>query len=451
MRSYRNYQNKKNQIVNKTIVGIDPGKKSHQAVIIDPSGIPIGKPFSFSESYKGYHTKLWKEIQQRGVDEHNLVFSIEVSCNLWQKLSYYLESAKHTVVHVNPLCTKQSRSMLNNDFSKTDNKDALLIGLNAQRGYYNKRRIFPDKGNVMHSLSIAYDKLRKDYSKYQGRLRAALELGFPEFLHVVNLGTQTSYYILENYIFPEDFLTMDIDDESMRIEHISRKQYGKKHLKKIQELARQTIGIQPIDNNCERTIILTWLHGMKYLQNRMKIILGQLKKLASSMKEFSILIDLMGISDETASLFLAEIRDIDAFDNYKEVEKYAGYNLRLKQSGQYVGARRISHMGNKRLSWILYRMTEETAKYIPEVRIKYLKRQLKKQIYRKNLVACISQLLKLIFCLLKEKRNYQDNEERIEEMKKVDIQYQIVKAERAAKHRKKHKLSVVKEDLKKSA
>jgi len=451
MRSYRNYQNKKNQIVNKTIVGIDPGKKSHQAVIINPSGIPIGKPFSFSESYKGYHTKLWKEIQQRGVDEHNLTFAIDVSCNLWQKLTYYLESEGYDVVHVNPLCTKQSRSMLNNDFSKTDNKDALLIAVNAQRGYYNSRKVFPQKGNVMHFLSIAYDKLRKDYSRYQGRLRAALELVFPEFLHVVNLGTQTSYYLLEKFIFPKDFLSMDIDHESIQIELISRRQYGRKHLKKLQELATQTIGIPPIDENYDRTIILTWLHGMKDLRDRMKLILGQLKKLASSMKEFSILIDLMGISDETASLFLAEIRDIDAFDNCKEIEKYAGYNLRLTQSGQYVGARRISHLGNKRLRWILYRMTEETAKYIPEVRIKYLKRQLKKQIYRKNLVACIPQLLKLIFCLLKGKRNYIDNEVRIEEMKKLDVQYQVVKAERAAKHGKKHKLSEAKGDLKKSA
>jgi len=80
------------------------------------------------------------------------------------------------------------------------------------------------------------------------------------------------------------------------------------------------------------------------------------------MKEFSILTNLMGISAETASLFLAEIRDISAFDNYKEIEKFAGYNLRLTQSGKHIGYRRISHLGNTRLRWVLYRMTEETIK-----------------------------------------------------------------------------------------
>jgi len=101
------------------------------------------------------------------------------------------------------------------------------------------------------------------------------------------------------------------------------------------------------------------------------------------------------------------------------------------------------------LRWVLYRMTEETMKYIPEVRIKYLKRQLKKQIYRKNLVSCVPQLLKLIFSLVKENRYYEYYEDRVTEMEKLNIQYQVVKAERAAKHRK-HR-STIKEELRKNS
>jgi len=194
---------------------------------------------------------------------------------------------------------------------------------------------------------------------------------------------------------------MNIELESLQIGTISRSKYGIRHLNKLQELAKHTIGISSHNELYDRTIVLTWLEGMKEIGSRMKVILDQLIKLASSMKELSILTNLMGISNETASLFLAEIRDISAFDNYKEIEKYAGYNLRLTQSGKHIGSRRISHLGNTRLRWVLYRMTEETMKYIPEVRIKYLKRQLKKQIYRKNLVSCVPQLLKLIFSLVK--------------------------------------------------
>jgi len=451
MKSYRSYQKKRIKVADKTIIGIDPGKSRHQAVIIDANGIPTGKAFSFAVNHQGYYETLWNEINKQiaSYSPLDLLFAVEASCNLWQTISHYLRTAGYAVVLVSPMCTKQSRVMLNNDFSKTDPKDALLIALNTQRGYYVEMRTYPERSNNMHTLSIAYNKLRKDHSSYQGRLRAAIEQIFPEFLEVITLGTKTSFYLLEKYLFPEEYLNMDIHLESLQIEAISRRKYGIKHLHKLQELAKHTIGFSSNDELYDRTIILTWLEGMQGIGFRMKIILDQLIKLASSMKEFSILTSLMGISAETASLFLAEIRDISAFENYKEIEKFAGYNLRLTQSGKHVGSRRISHLGNTRLRWVLYRMTEETAKYIPEVRIKYLKRQLKKQIYRKNLISCVPQLLKLIFSLLKENRYYEYYEERVAEMEKLDIQYQVVKIERAAKHRK-HR-STIKEELRKIA
>jgi transposase len=451
MKSYQSYQTKRSNVADKTIIGIDPGKSRHQAVIIDATGIPIGRTFSFSVNHKGYHEKLWNEIKKQIPDysSSNLLFAVEASCNLWQTISDYLRLEGYEVVLISPMCTKQSRVMLNNDFSKTDPKDVLLIALNTQRGYYIEMRNYSKISNNMHILSIAYNKLRKDHSRYRGRLRAAIELIFPEFLEVITLGTQTSFYLLGKYIFPEEYLNMNIELESLQIGTISRSKYGIRHLNKLQELAKHTIGISSHNELYDRTIVLTWLEGMKEIGSRMKVILDQLIKLPSSMKELSILTNMMGISNETASLFLAEIRDISAFDNYKEIEKFAGYNLRLTQSGKHIGSRRISHLGNTRLRWVLYRMTEETMKYIPEVRIKYLKRQLKKQIYRKNLVSCVPQLLKLIFSLLKENRYYEYYEERVAEMEKLNIQYQVVKAERAAKHRK-HK-PIIKEKLRKTA
>ena len=453
MKSYRSYQEKRTKIMGKIIIGIDPGKYRHQAVIIDANGIPIGKTFSFSVSYEGFRKRLWEDINKQIANyiSSDLLFAVEASCNLWQTISSYLRMEGYDVVLVSPMCTKQSRVMLNNDFSKTDPKDALLVALNTRNGYYIKMRIYPRNSKDMHLLSIAYNKLRKDYSSYQGRLRAALELVFPEFLKVITLGTKTSFYLLGKYLFPKDYINMDIQLESFRVENISRRQYGIKQLHKLQELAKHTIGISSHTEQYDRTIILTWLEGLQDIGSRKKVILDQLIKLASSMKEFSILTDLMGISSETASMFLAEIRDMSAFNNYKEIEKYAGYNLRLTQSGRHVGSRRISHIGNCRLRWVIYKMVEETAKYIPEVRIKYLKRQLKKQIYRKNLVSCIPQLLKLIFSLLKEDRFYEYNEERVAEVKRLDLEYHLLKAKRASKHKKNRTISAIKEELRKTA
>jgi transposase len=124
------------------------------------------------------------------------------------------------------------------------------------------------------------------------------------------------------------------------------------------------------------------------------------------------------------------VRDIHRFSHYKQIQKYAGFNLRLSQSGRYVGSRHISHLGNKRLQWLLYCMAEETAKWVPEVRIKLLRRQLKFSKYRKNIVASTTPLLKLIMILVKEQRPYQYKDETLAQMRILEQQVTQRKEER---------------------
>jgi len=102
----------------------------------------------------------------------------------------------------------------------------------------------------------------------------------------------------------------------------------------------------------------------------------------------------------------------------------AGLNLRISDSGGGVGIRRINKLGNKRLSKLIYQMTTQTARFIPEVRIKFLKRQLTKKCYRKNIIAASSVLLKILMALIKEKRKYEFREDKVKEMKLLDKKYE---------------------------
>ena len=63
--------------------------------------------------------------------------------------------------------------------------------------------------------------------------------------------------------------------------------------------------------------------------------------------------------------------------------------------------------------------------YIPEVRKKYLTRQLNRKNYRKNVVAGVSTLLKLIMCLVKENRKYEFKDNAFKELEKLEEQYQL--------------------------
>jgi transposase len=425
---------KQQLIAGKYIIGIDPAKNKHQAVILDPSGLPVGKSFAFDVSYEGYTRILWEKISFLipTCNPQTTAFAIETSCNLWATLAFFLKNEGYTVLMVSPLTTHLSRPMAKHDFSRTDPKDALLVASNAHHGHFDLLQEYPPSSNAMHRLSITYDKLRKELAQNRSRLRAALEQIFPEFLSVLEPDTQTAHYLLKRYLFPKDFLAMNLEQEVKAISTISRHQHGSSTLLRLRQLAQRSIGVRKTAEECpaERLTVNCWLRLIETLTAQLETTFSAVAGLAQQLPEYDILRSLKGISHLTSALFLAEVRDIHRFGHYKQLQKYAGLNLRLSQSGQYVGARHISHLGNKRLLWLLYSMTEETAKWIPEVRIKFLRRQLKQCKYRKNIIASTSALLKLIVALVNDQRPYQMRSQTLDQMRALEQQLARRKEER---------------------
>ena len=427
-------QHKRSLINGKTIVGIDPAKTKHQAAVIDTHGVQLGKSFSFDVSLDGYTKTLWQKLTQvlPTYGRDSTVFAIETSCNLWLTLAFYLHHEGYQVLLVSPLTTYHSRPMASHDFSRTDPKDALLVASNARQGCFDLHEDFPPLGNAMHRLTITYCKLRKELAQNRARLRASLEQIFPEFLEIVEPDTQTALYLLKRYLFPSDFLDIDLTSETEAILTISRKQCGPQTLLQLQKAAHHSIGVLKSQEEviAERLSVTSWLALIETLSAQMQSVFTALADYAARFPEYTIVRSLKGISDLTAALFLGELRDIHRFSHYKQLEKKAGLNLRLNQSGKYVGARHISHIGSKRLSWLLYIMTEETARWIPEIRAKYLRRQLHRRNHRKSIVASIPQLLKLIMALVKEQREYQIHPDSLAQMQALEKQYCQSKVQR---------------------
>lgn len=440
---FKTLQEKRQFVYNKNLVGIDPSKKKHQAAVLDKNGIQIGNPFTFKTNYKGYNEDLWKRLGKIVPDftPDNVVFAIETACNLWQTIAFHLAASGYTVLLVSPLTTKHTRPAMNHDFSRTDPKDALIIANNARDGYFDYYREFTPHINAMHRLSITYHKLNKNLVQNRQRLRSLLEQVFPEFIDIVQPDTKTAMYLLKKYFTPQDFININGFEEAKTILKISHNNHGQETLIKLKQAASQSIGIVLKEDEliAERLTLNTWITVIETIENQIDTIMRQIIDYAKQTPYWDILISFKGngISDKLVALFIAETRDLSQFTNHKKLEKYAGYNLRQSQSGSYIGPRRMSHIGNKRLSWIIYKMTEETARYLPEVRMKYLRRYMNtKSKYRKNIIACSSVLLRLIVALVKENRPYQKRAEKIKELEEIEKKYQEYKDSRQKKTKK---------------
>jgi len=428
---------KRHFINGKTIIGIDPAKRNHQAVIIDSIGVPVGNSFKFSNNFYGFHQELFSKLTSHiaSVNPDNLVFAVEISINLWQKLCSFLCNKGFTVLMVSPLFTHHERPKINNNFSRTDPKDALAVANCARQGYFNFYRQYPQDQNAMHRLSITYDKLKKHLTQAKQRIRSQLELIFPEFLYALDIDTDTARYLLSKYLSPREFLQMNVFEELPKVMKISGRQHGEATLKALKQAARQSIGITIANEEiiAERTTLNCWLDQYNLLKEQINSVLKQLVCLAEKTPYFGIITSLKGISDISASRFIAEIRDLSYFNHYKKIEAISGINLKLSQSGQYTGYRRITHIGNHRLRAVIYKMAEETKNHIPEIRIRYLKRQMKQPRYRKNIIASCSNLLKLITALVKEEQNYQYRKEKQTELLELENEYKEFKKKKKYK------------------
>lgn len=443
-RSYKKYQEKKMKITGKKVAGIDPASEKHEVTVVDENGIQVGGSFSISVSHKGFNEELWERLGKVVSDysPDNLVFAVESSCNFWKVIAEYLSGKGYTVLLVSPLTTFKTRSTINNDFSKTDPKDALVIAENAHGGKYSEYRRYPAEQNTLHSLCIAHDKLTKDRNRIVLRLRAMMEEIFPEYLKCVHVDIETSQYLLQKYLLPEHFQNMDIEEEEWKIRKISNGNHKEETLQKIKEYAHQSIGISKTEEeDGVRLILGAWISELRVINQNMKAIGSRMIELAGRNEYFEILTSVMGISELSAARLIGECRDLKLFSHHKQIEKMAGFNLRLKDSGSYSGMRIINRLGNKRLSKLIYIMTTQTARYIPEVRIKFLKRQMKYKSYRKNIVASSSNLLKLLMALIRDRRKYEFRDEKMKELEKLELQFNP----EGKKKRKAKKKTTVKE------
>ena len=403
------YRQKRELVAGRVVLGIDPGKKRHTAWMLDTDGLPRGRAFSFSVDHHGFEEVLWQEVATRLAEygPEQLVIAVETACNLWKTIASYAHQQGYTVILVSPLTTHHARPLCDHDFSRTDPKDAFLVADQARQGRFDLFQVFDAEIEAMRQLSLAYHKLAKDKQRQRQRLRAFMEQYFPEYLNAFDIESQTSLYLLERYFLPQHFQTLDVEAEARVIAPMSRQQHGVETLLWLQEWANESIGVAAASQEESLRLVLDgWLVQLRVLQAQIKKLRKALIERAARHRAFAILTSIPNISEWLAALFIAECRGLDATTHYKQIEKFAGLKLKVVNSGEFVGQRRISYIGNKRLRKVIYQMTQQTAKAVPQVRCRFLRRQLNQACYRKNIVAASAPLLKLIHALVKQQRPY---------------------------------------------
>ena len=317
---------------------------------------PITRPKKIEHNLEGFNEllKLKEKIRKEYNEDPIVIFE---STGVYHKaLQTYLDEHDFKYTIISPLLSAKVRK---SDIrgTKTDAKDCASI---AKVFYLKELRIYSKTDEIYDDLkekSRYYDFLVDEMKRWKIEFRRILDIIYPGFDKVFNdLYINYVQEILLEYPHPEiirhkrlDTIAKFIEKHTCHKEAFSLKQA--KMLKEYAENCASGCGNKSYLVNQFSNVIYTLNSQIKHLDS----VLDEIIEIAKKLPNFEIIKSIPGIADNLASRILAEIGDVDRFNNASQLVAYAGIDPAIYQSGQISGLHlKISKKGNKKLRSLLY-------------------------------------------------------------------------------------------------
>jgi len=151
-----------------------------------------------------------------------------------------------------------------------------------------------------------------------------------------------------------------------------------------------------------------YLHLIESLDSEIKIVSKEIATQAKEDEMASLLMTIPGVGYYSALLMVSEIGDINRFPDSHHLCSYAGLIPSTHSSGGITYHGSITKRGSKYLRWIMLECVHVHIRTNKNSNIsQFYSRLAKSKGKSKAAVATASKLLRVVYCVMKEKRNYQ--------------------------------------------
>ena len=393
------------------IVGIDIAKNVHWAGIILPNGKEIKKSFSFHNNRKGFESlvETVKNVLTM-LNFEKVIIGMEPTGHYWKSLARYLQKIDWIhVVTVNPKKVKDAKELDDNCQTKNDKKDCMTIARLIKDARFFEPYLPEGIWAELRNLSNTRAELVRKQNAVRCRLVATIDEYFPEYTKVFkNVLSRTSEEIIKECPFPEDIKSLGKEGLLKHIRETVKRGYSKKQVEKIYELANESIGTTEGIEGAKFQLKI-YMEEAKMLEKQIKMTEQELERQLKETGFYESLISIQGIGIVSAAMFVGEIGDINRFDSYEQIRRYAGLNLVENSSGNHKGKTIISKRGRSLLRSILYRMAFTMVSKNEEIKelYKYLTTRKENQLKKKQaIVAVIGKILQIIYAVVTKNEKY---------------------------------------------
>lgn len=387
------------------VLAIDVAKGKSMVSLISSCGEVLMEPYEINHSIQDF-SNLLNRMNNLKLDTISIIME---STGIYHRPieRFFLENHFKVFV-INALYSKMYKRNLRK--TKTDKLDCISL---AELFFTTDFKEYVKPSDIylnMNALSRQYHALSEVTTNLKNRYRNLVYLCFPEY-ELLFKGSTIYSDIALSFIekYPHAELISDTRIDALQ-NFFKNKEFSHWKSKpiKIKELAKNSY---PSVNKEDE--IVSSLRGMaKLIHNNQTEINSIKEKLIANGKQtkyFESISSIFGIGEFTASLIIAELGDINRFNNIKEITAYCGLDPSIKQSGKSINIKGpISKSGNKYMRKILFvsvlniiRLT----KLCPQendIESYYRKKRNEGKHHYVATIACTTKLLRKIFVQCKQ-------------------------------------------------
>jgi transposase len=404
------------------VMAIDIAKNKSDFFIQGLHSEVLMEPTTYKHNLKNF-MQLKKFLLDNNL-KNDITIMMESTSSYHYPVERFFNEHGFKVIVVNPNLVKKSDTSFRK--TKTDKIDCFKIA-----ECYFKAEI---KSNALKSLNIyddlttlnrQYLSLEKAITALKNRYTRLLDICIPEyeifFLTSKNtIDTSKKYlykYLNLFYQFPHSEIIANT-----RVDKLANTLNSAYNWNYIERMTKESIEIKNISKNSYPGVS-KYSEEVFNLKQIIRLLITNLKEqstiaskliiLAKKTKYFKNINSIYGIGELTTAQIIAELKDIDRFNSYKQINAYLGLEPSIYQSGKAYYNGKITKSGNSCGRKVLYTVVKNITNISSKgfanhpILLHYLKKKEKEnKTEKESVISTTTKLIRIIFSLCKNNSEF---------------------------------------------
>lgn len=399
----------------KSVLSIDVANGKSEVLLITEYGEVLIEPYEVKHCLSEFNL-LKEKIDNFNLND--LTIFMESTSTYHLPIQRFFTKNNYNVQVINPILGKNNTRNLGK--TKTDIEDCYNL---ADLFFKNTVKIHTKNMNDIYSSMIELSRQEKHLTeslvRSKNRFKQIIANAFPEYIKCF---TANDIFGKTSLNFIKEFPHADIIKEK-RIDALANNLYKSSKngcsynkclskAKKIKELANNSYPGIDVDSY-EVNNLINIVDVISYNGSKLNDVKQDIVKLARQTPYFNIINSIYGIGETSTAQIIAELGDINRFENIKQLNAFCGLDPTIIQSGKSINYHGpISKRGNRNARKILFITCCSIIRASVlhnmdnEILLYYRKKQAENKHFKECIIACSTKLLRTIFAMCKNNSLY---------------------------------------------